>query len=513
MTPWYFYFLGKLLLHAQGRLSLNVLLNALLLGGVLAPAPASLGPRGARRWKHARAVAAWILAAALAWSESWLSPPMTILQFIIDPSLRPSFGYVLSFLAGAVDWRLLTGAAALAGAIFWSSRRGYALTPLVILGLVSVAIGDRSTRGLGGSGHGLGEFRTAEAVRGVRFPAAAGTDFDVIIIHVCSLSWEDARVAGMSDDPFWRGFHAVFMRFNSATSYSNPAALRLLRAPCGQSDHAALFAPAGDDCYWLDALRHRGYASWAASNHDGDYDHYAAVLQADAHADAPLALDGVPAPKLNFNGSRVYDDGAVLERWWRARQRSGAKRAVLYYNTVSLHQGVHAPGQPGDWFKDRVLHYHNAARDFFEEMQRFFALIEGSRRRAVVFFVAEHGAALEGSSIQAPDLRDIPLPSLTMVPVAVRLLGPGAPPTSRAASSRPTSYLALAELLRRFLERPPFAKDAPPLDVYLQGLPETAFVAENESSLVLEERGRYLARDNRGRWKHLPSDAARDKTP
>ena len=408
---------------------------------------------------------------------------------------------------------MVAALAALAAATAESASRGLRLTAVVLAGLVAVAVSDPSALRLSGASRARDAFYAAEAGRAVRLERSAEPAFDIVLIHVCSLSWEDLRSAGLEHDPFLRGFSAVLTGFTSATSYSNPSAIRLLRAPCGQQRHEGLFRPAAAGCYLLEELRRLGYRSWAASNHDGGYDHYAEVLKVQARADAPMALAGVPAPKLNFDGSPIYDDGAVLGRWWEARQRSGAARAVLYYNTVSLHQGAHRPGQAGDWFKDRRQHYREAAGELFAALRRFFAVVEGSGRRVVVLFVAEHGAALEGSPVQAPDLRDIPLPQLTAVPAAVLLLGPGAAARVPAVLDRPLSYLALADLLRRFLERPPFGPGQTLADGRLGGLPETGFVAENEDFRVLESGGRFLAQGKDGRWKTLPAGAARVEVP
>ncbi len=51
------------------------------------------------------------------------------------------------------------------------------------------------------------------------------------------------------DHPLWKHFDIVFKNFNSATSYSGPAAVRLLRASCGQLSHTNLYQPSGADCY------------------------------------------------------------------------------------------------------------------------------------------------------------------------------------------------------------------------------------------------------------------------
>ncbi len=59
--------------------------------------------------------------------------------------------------------------------------------------------------------------------------------FDVLIINICSLSWSDIEAVGLMDHPLWKHFDLLFKNFNSATSYSGPAAARLLRASCGTS--------------------------------------------------------------------------------------------------------------------------------------------------------------------------------------------------------------------------------------------------------------------------------------
>jgi hypothetical protein len=57
------------------------------------------------------------------------------------------------------------------------------------------------------------------------------------VINICSLSWADVDAAGLMSHPLWSHFDIQFKDFNSATSYSGPAAIRLLRASCGQTSH------------------------------------------------------------------------------------------------------------------------------------------------------------------------------------------------------------------------------------------------------------------------------------
>jgi len=63
-------------------------------------------------------------------------------------------------------------------------------------------------------------------------PQADAVPFDVIFIQVCSLSWDDLRYVGLDQHPLWQRFDMLLTKFNSAASYSGPAAIRLLRATC-----------------------------------------------------------------------------------------------------------------------------------------------------------------------------------------------------------------------------------------------------------------------------------------
>ena len=78
-------------------------------------------------------------------------------------------------------------------------------------------------------------------------------------------------------------------------------------------------------------------------------------------------------------------DEAVLAKWWDLRTASPAPRALLYYNTVSLHQGAHVKDQKGDWFADRKIHYKEAWDGLRGHLDRFYARLETSGRRVVVF--------------------------------------------------------------------------------------------------------------------------------
>ncbi|MGQ7156325.1 cellulose biosynthesis protein BcsG, partial [Escherichia coli] len=101
----------------------------------------------------------------------------------------------------------------------------------------------------------LNNFYNAEAKRKSTFPSSLPADaqpFELLVINICSLSWSDIEAAGLMSHPLWSHFDIEFKNFNSATSYSGPAAIRLLRASCGQTSHTNLYQPANNDCYLFD---------------------------------------------------------------------------------------------------------------------------------------------------------------------------------------------------------------------------------------------------------------------
>jgi cellulose synthase operon protein YhjU len=120
----------------------------------------------------------------------------------------------------------------------------------------------------------LNAFYAAEQKRKTPFPDQLPADaqpFDLLVINICSLSWSDIEAAGLMDHPLWKHFDIVFKNFNSATSYSGPAAVRLLRASCGQLSHSNLYQPSGSDCYLFENLAKLGFTQQLMLGHNGQF--------------------------------------------------------------------------------------------------------------------------------------------------------------------------------------------------------------------------------------------------
>jgi cellulose synthase operon protein YhjU len=332
---------------------------------------------------------------------------------------------------------------------------------------------------------------------------------DIIILQICSLSQDDMRAAALEKDAFWSGFDFLLTDFNTATAHSTPAALRLLRAACGQASHDSLYRESPAACSLFAQFRRLGYRTCAINDHDGTYEDFSASLQRFAALDAPLPVAGLPVSLVSFDGSPIYDDGAVLERWWRQRLASGGRSAAVFANLTPLHGGAHAPADKDWWRKSRVARYRERFALLANAVERLEAAVLRSHRRAIVLFVPEHGAALRGSSLQPADLREIPLPAITVAPVGLKLLGwnKAAVEGGQIKIERRTSYLGLAQLLAGLMRLPQGGLERAALQKLAAGLPESGFVSENQAAVVIEDSGSYYLKMTGKDWTRIPQDA------
>jgi cellulose synthase operon protein YhjU len=491
-------FLLEAILCLRGDLRVELAGNALL---------AAVVAFGARRWRRepgwVRAAMALLAAACggvLLWRESFLPPLFDSLQFLADPAQRPTMGYIGKFLRGLLNPAYLPAAAAAAG-LGWAVRRRPRTAALAGAAALLAAWAASERPDAAALSRTVKDFYAAEAGRRVAFPARAPRPaFDLIILHVCSLSNADLRAAGLDAEPFWRQFDLVFDRFETVTTYSAQAVPRLLRSPCGQARYEDLLPPPSPECGLAARLRAAGFELDTALNHDGRYQNLLSSLLQQGWTTPPARNSGLAPVQRGVDGSAVYDDGEVLGRWLRSRPAGGKPRA-LYYNTVTLHTGNAWAGPTRAGRESQAEHYRAAAAELFRGVSELLRGLRRSGRDAVVLFVPEHGANLGERFLQAPGLRDLPLPDITTVPVGVALIRGGASGGPPARDGRPVSYLALAELLSRFIERPPFGPTG--AASALASLPETRPVAENRRSYVLEVDGKLYLGWKIGKWTRL----------
>lgn len=517
MSYWSFYFLAKVALHYGGYLELHWIPNLLLALALLLPRPSG---RGLRLLRNAAAVVA---AVALLYYDSYL-PSLERLLALRHGLAAFSWDYMAELLG-----RLWNGQAVLAFvvllAVYGLLAQRIRFATFALGGILSVPLAAALAPQPGGAAAvaapaatpvgapaqaatlepdaQLQAFYAHERQRRLDWSALGATPaFDIVVLHVCSLSWDDLDVVGMRDHPLLQRFDAVFTQFNTAASYSGPAMLRVLRGNCGQEGHDALYQGTDPACYVFPSLEQLGYETQAVLNHDGHFDDFAKMLQNQGGLAGRVApLEGMPVHMHSFDGSPIYNDLALLERWSRARgEGTSGKPAALYYNTISLHDGNRVPGLTSrssqETFKPRLS-------KLFADFDQFITGLERAGRPVVVLLVPEHGAALRGDKLQISGMREIPSPRITIVPAAMKIVGlpAGAGGSGPVLVDQPVSYFGLNALLGDLLRDSPFAPGARPLVQRLTQLESTPLVAENGEMVVLRDAaGQYRMRTDKGSW-------------
>lgn len=518
MGLWSAYFFAKLLLFAGGYLGFNPWLN---LGFAVLTA---LPPQNARQ-RFAKNLVTVPLGIMLLYHDSWL-PPITRVLSQTHNLASFSLPYLMELLGRFVNWQVILQLAVLF-VVYSIARRKLRLSTFVFIAIFAIIlmpdglprfaaqepvvatavtgptttfqqVDPRNMRPEMLDRH-LEEFYAREQLRQVRFgtPAAHDEPFDIIFVHACSLSWDDLRAVERAQHPFFSRFQVIFTAFNTAASYSGPAAIRLLRGNCGQVPHKKIYEAAPRECLVFDGLQEAGFQPHWVMNHDGHFGDFLADIRDRARGafpGAPIEFRGLRTSQFAFDGSPIYDDYATLSRWWQMRLANPAPHVALYYNTISLHDGNRVNGKSDSSFKARL-------GQLFDDLGRFMDDVQRSKRRAIVVFVPEHGAALRGDRRQIPGLREIPTPAITQVPVGIALIDASIElPDAPQRIDAPTSYLAVNELLSRFIADSPFDAPALQLSRYTQNLPETVSVAENEGTVIMQIGEHFMMRTPDGKW-------------
>ncbi|KDB07281.1 cellulose synthase operon protein YhjU [Burkholderia sp. lig30] len=515
MTFWNLYFILKLYLFATGRLQPWWIAN---LGFALALAASA--PLRRRSLRVARQVVAVAVGLPLMYREANL-PPLARLVEAFGEVRSFRLEYWLEILPRFLPPLVL--AAALAFVVgYFVVNRWLRVATFVLLALIAVPVwqaGSTLTARLAsnaqaqpaaGKGAGVGTgpedhnaalaaFRAQESQRQVAFGHLGGdsnTQFDVIVLHVCSLAWDDLDASNQRNHPMLSHFDYLFTNFSSAASYSGPAAIRVLRASCGQEAHADLYKAAPQQCHLFAQLAQAGYTAQSLLNHDGHFDNFLQVVHDNLGVpDAPMIPNtDAPVAMHAFDGSEIRRDYDTLANWY-AHRGATAGPVALYYNTISLHDGNRVVGSS----LTSIDSYPQRVATLMSDFDRFADLIASSGRRAVIVFVPEHGAAVRGDKNQVAGLREIPTPRIVHVPVGVRLVGFQGDHGTTTVIDAPSSLFALAQLMSNLVSNSPF-KPGVTLSQYAADLPRTRMVGENEGTVTMQTDGGYAVKTPDGVW-------------
>ncbi|MFK7702713.1 cellulose biosynthesis protein BcsG [Pseudomonas caspiana] len=517
---WNLYFIIKLALLWGGYLNLQILPN-LVFAAVL------LVPLRHRYLALLRTLIAIPLGVALFYQDTWLPPFSRLLD---QPGVLNFTGDYLLELAGRfIDWNLCGALLVLVVGYFFV-RQWLRLTTLTLAGFawlggsgllamhapvqqpVNQVAGVTSTTSAGEPDSStldayLQKFYSTEAGRQVAFlpSESAAQPFDLLLINICSMAWDDLDAVGMRDNKLLQQMDVVFDNFNSATSYSGPAAIRLLRASCGQQPHNKLYGVAPEQCLLMDDLRKLGFDSEVMLNHTGQFEGFIDEVRAQGSLPGPaVSTTGLQRSLVAFDGSPIWRDRDVLDKWWQHREGQKDARVALFYNTTTLHDGNRALTADGG---TKSAEYKPRAQNLVDDLSAFLKALEKSGRRVAVVIVPEHGAALHGDRMQIDGMREIPSPSITHVPVGIKLIGMGKNPRSEPLHiAEPSSYLAVSEIISRLYAAPPQGDGlAPDWQVLLANLPQTPMVSENSGTVVLDYAGKpYVRIKEKGAWLPYP---------
>lgn len=509
---WNFYFVVKILLYWQGIIDFHAWENLAFALFLLIPAQKNI-------FQHVKIVVSLLLALALLYHDSYLP---SLGRVLAQSSLLSSFDskYLIEISGRIINLKLLALLA-----LTWATYRF--LSPLVKLGLpiviymAALAImhpyhtfekndqRDGSAQKneeyqpqiLASLQPRLQDFYARQATLSVALPqpTPSETPFDIIFIHICSLSWDDVQAADLENHPLWKHMDYLFTHFNSASSYSGPSAIRLLRGSCGQTPNAELYQPAKEECYLMGNLQRSGFEPNLALNHDGYFDDFIKEIPKQGLSTQALPLDGISIYQHAFDGAPIYDDFSVLKRWLETRQKSSSSRVALYYNTISLHDGNRLEGKKAKL--SSLETYKLRLGNFLDSMERFLFELQYSGQRAVVVIVPEHGAAVRGDRLQFAGLREIPSPRITLVPVGIKLIGTGRERQNKTLKiDTDTSYLALSQIIANMLKSSPFNASGFDPDQYLDNLIDTDFVSQNDNAVVMKYKSHYYWQQNEEGW-------------
>lgn len=347
------------------------------------------------------------------------------------------------------------------------------------------------------------QFYSNESDRTTQFPQNLPSDsqpFDILIINICSLSWGDLDFSGLRDHPIWSHLDIIFDQFNTASSYSGPAAIRLLRASCGQTSHELLYHKTSSKCYLFDNLSRLGFKKELLLDHPGIFNNYEDNLTKYGNLGVKkINQDGLKFDLQSFFGTPVYNTDMLLNRWLDYRIHDESKRTSTFINLIPLHDGNRIIGQT------RTADYKLRATKMLTQLDEFLKRLDKSGRKTMVVLIPEHGAALEGDKVQISGLRDIPSAGITHVPVGIVFTGLKAPHLmTPIVIKQPSSYLAVSEIISRAVSGKEFVQHDIDWASFTQDLPETQAVSENENNSVINYNGKYWLKQAGGNWIPFP---------
>ncbi|MBD2857685.1 cellulose biosynthesis protein BcsG [Spongiibacter sp. KMU-158] len=517
LSLWNLYFIAKLILHYQGFIEFHLLENLAFLAFLLFPVQSLL-------LKISRQIAAIPVGLWLLHYDSFL-PPLSRLTAQLEELSTFELDYLVELFFRFFPPRvLLVGFLLLVVYYFFS--KVFKLTAVVVLAVAvfsvqqvqqqlhTDSVNKQASSGVSQVGiraitdellnTELGAFFEEQAKEEVPISVkqSANADFDILFLSVCSLGWDDLEVSGYSNPALFSRFDIVFDQFNSVTSYSGPALLRLSKSRCGQLPHKGLYEALPPECNLFASLETPDFEQSLLLNHSGKFGNFLERLRSYGGINATLMpQDNLTVTQKDFSGDSIYKDYDVLSKWWSYRLEKPNSNFVALYNTTTLHDGNRLLQGPRIGLPSYKLRIDALLKDF----NRFLDDLEKSGRNVLVVLIPEHGAGLRGDKMQISGMREIPSRSITHVPVMAKLIGPGLKRQGDVAHvDIPTSHMSITRLLENIFEQNTFAKAEYSAADLIRKMPELKWVSQNEAITVMQENKQFYISLDGQTWSNYP---------
>jgi len=508
---WNLYFLVKFVLYSRGDISFDLFANLAFF--------AFLAISFQHSWlARIKQILSVVIGVALLYHDSWL-PPISRLTKQAGNVQDFSISYFFEITSRVISFDLIFALFALV-VFYWFTVKWLRYTSISLIGFLyaywlgGAAADNEVTPQVATNSHvvqkqvpvlvsdtaaqktpdqQLQDFYQQQNLLQSQFPNAFnGQPFDVVVLNICSLATADLNAIGVEPRNLFADFDILFSQFNSATSYSGPAAIRLLRASCGQTSQEQLFTN----------LAELGYKTSVALNHDGHFDDFIGLIRQYGGVSVPkLDFSQFSAAQYGFDGKPIYSDADILTNWLK-KQGSSEQPRALYYNTISLHDGNQIAGRER---MNSLASYPLRQQRLFSDIDKFITELEAQGRNVLLVVVPEHGAALQGDKLQFSGLREIPSPSIVSVPTAVKFIGPDIKHTGLNVVDETMSYFSLSELINNTMKLDLFTGTVP-INRVLDNLPTSAKVAENQDTVMMYIKGQPYIQLDGGEWTKYPTN-------
>lgn len=513
---WGFVFLTKVALAWQGYLDFELAANLAIIGVLVVPLRYST-------LNGLRHISVAVLLAGLTYYESSL-PPFTSVLDNLKQMAQFSFGYWLEIIGRYVTMTMISWLV-IAWVVYLYIANLIRVTPVTIavvvvyglwggsaepeLSVATTTTDSVTTNESIDANQQLNNFYQSQDVTrqlssSIERSSFSSSNTDILLLNICSLSWQDLAFSGLLEHPVLQDADMILTQYNSVSSYSGPAALRVLQASCGQKPHGELFSPARQ-CLLAEQLESLNLSPQLFMNHNGEFDDFASLITKNGGLKyEPADRTDTPASMLSFDGSVIYDDFTVIDDWLSDTRTSSA---FGFYNSISLHDGNRLLGSQLQSFDS----YAQRSKRLLDDIAKVMQKIEQQQRNLLLLIVPEHGAGTVSDGMQLRGVREFPTPALTHVPVLMKWFGSNQYQGETIKVDHVTNQLALSELIYSTLAQRPYADDGQyDPEAVAKQLSEVDWVAENKAVKVIHHNSQWLLKLGTENWVPFTPDAKAD---